>query len=488
MGVQHDITCKRFEPLVSSAPGWGKALAGLTMEPLGSRRVTVAGPATRLDISLPPQATLAELVPQLIRLSGGTGSPSLAPEGTGWTLARVDGRPLDEAATVSAAGILDGEVLYLHPAGAKPLPLLFDDIPAAVAHRTTTAPGRWTPTHARRTGLATAAVAGVGAMLALALGQPGSSAVPLAAGIAITLLLLATVIARGAGDRTAGAVCAACGLPLMVLSALKLGETIGPATTMMAVCAAAGIYSLLAGVLVPGNNVWPPGATLASAIGFTAALSTLAFGVPARSAAAVVVAAATLFLPLLPAIALRLGGVPAPRPIGDPRSLRTEEGQPSATEDEVGSGTDAAGRSLAGLLGGLAAVVGGAVAVLVRSNVDNAWAVGLAVAGGLALVLRGRVYVRAGQKLVLLGGGVAVLGIVGLWLTIAGGSTARLAVLAALLIAAVGSLIFAVRDQSVPFSPYLTRLVDLAEFAVLIALVPLAFAALELYSLARSVI
>lgn len=462
------------------------------MEPPGSRRVTVAGPVTRLDISLPPQATVAELVPQLIRLSGGAGSvngsPGGAPEGTGWTLARVDGRPLDEAATVSAAGILDGEVLYLHPAGAKPLPLLFDDVPAAVAHRTTTAPGRWTSAHARRAGLAAVVIAGVAAVVALALGRPGSSAVPLAAGIAVTLLLLATVIARGAGDRTAGAFCAGAGLPLMVLSALRLGETIGPATTMMAVCAAAGIYSLLAGVLVPGNNVWPPGATLASAIGFTAALSTLALGVPTRSAAAVTVAVATLFLPLLPTIALKLGGVAAPRPIGDPASLRSEEGQPSATEEEVGSSADAAGRSLAGLLGGLVTVVGGAVAVLVRSNVDDVWAVWLAVAGGLALVLRARAYVRAGQRLLLLCGGVAVLGLVGLWLTIAGGAGARLAVLAVVLIAGVGSLMYAVRDQSVPVSPYLTRLVDITEFAVLIALVPLAFAALELYSLARSVV
>src|SRR5687768_17231861 len=132
------------------------------MEPLAARRVTVAGPAARLDISLPPQATVAELVPQLIRLSGTTaglsgttaglsgttaGLSGTTAGGGGWTLARVDGKPLDEAATVSAAGILDGEVLYLHPAGAKPLPLLFDDVPAAVAHRVIETPGRWTPAH-----------------------------------------------------------------------------------------------------------------------------------------------------------------------------------------------------------------------------------------------------------------------------------------------------------------------------------------------------
>jgi len=455
------------------------------MEPLAARRVTVAGPAMRLDISLPPQATVAELVPQLIRLSGATGGG----DGTGWTLARVDGKPFDEASTVSAAGILDGEVLYLHPAGAKPLPLLFDDVPAAVAHRVTEAPGKWTPAYSRRAGLAAMLVAGLLATVALALGRPGSSAAPLAAGIAVTILLLATVIGRGGGDRTAGAFCAAAGLPPMMLAALRLGETIGPATTMMAVCAAAAMYALAAAVLIPGNTAWPPGVTLAAATGFVAALLSLAVGVPTRSAAALVIALATLLAPLLPTIALRLGGVPSPRPPGDPESLRSEEGPPSATDDEIGSGADAAGRSLAGLLGALVAIVLAGVAVLRNgSNVDDFWAVGLSLAGGLALILRGRAYIRAGQRLVLLLGGVAVLGYVGYWLTVAGGSWARIAVLAAVLIAGVGGLMYAVRDQEIPVSPYVTRLVDIAEFAVLIALVPLAFAAMDLYSLARTAV
>jgi hypothetical protein len=191
---------------------------------------------------------------------------------------------------------------------------------------------------------------------------------------------------------------------------------------------------------------------------------------------------------LLPTIALRLGGVPAPRPPGDPASLRSEEGPPAATDDEIGSGADAAGRTLAGLLGGLVAVVAGGVAVLIRSNVDDAWAVALAVAGSLALVLRARAYVRAGQKLVLLCGGAAVLGLTGWWLTTGGGDGARVGVLAAVIAAGVGCLVYAVRDQAIPVSPYVTRLVDIAEFAVLIGLVPLAFAAMDLYSLARSAV
>jgi len=460
------------------------------MEPLASRRVTVAGPKVRLDISLPPQATVAELVPQLLRLSGAAGNANgSGGDVSGWTLARVDGKPIDEAATVSGAGILDGEVLYLHPAGAKPLPLLFDDVPAAVAHRVA-GPGRWTPAYSRRAGLATVLIAGVAAAFAIARGWPGPGAAPLAAGIAVTLLLLATVVGRGVGDRTAGAFCAAAGLPLVMLAALRLGETIGPATTLMAAGAAAAFYALAAGVLVPGNSAWPPGVTLAAAVGLAASLASLALGMSTRSVAAIVVAVATLLAPLLPAIALRLSGVPAPRPPGDPASLRSasDDAQACATVEEIGEGADAAGRSLAGLLGGLVAVVAVGVAVLMRSNVDDYWAVGLSVAGGLALVLRSRAYVRAAQKLVLLGGGVAVLGLAGWWLTVGGGGLARLAVLGAVLAAGIGGLMYAARDQEVPVTPYLTRLVDIAEFAVLISLVPLAFAATDLYLLARSAV
>jgi len=451
------------------------------MEPLASRRVTVAGPATRLDISLPPQATVAELVPQLIRLSGGA-------DGAGWTLARVDGRPLDEASTVSAAGILDGEVLYLHPAGAKPLPLLFDDVSEAVAHRVAEAPGIWTKAHSRWAGLAASLIAGGAAAVAIALGRPGSSAAPLAAGLAAALLLVATVVGRGARDRTAGAVCAAAGLPLAVLAAVRLSETIGPTTAIMAACAAAAIYSLAAIALVPGNTAWPAGVTLAAATGFVAALATLAVGLPPRSAAALIVALAPLVAPILPTIALRLGGVPAPRPPGDPKDLRSEDGPPAATIEAIDDGADAAGHVLTGLLAGLIALVAGGAALLVRSNVDDAWAVGLALAGGLALVLRARAYVRAGQKAVLLCGGVAVLGLVGLWLTVSGDGWARGAVIAAVLVAGVGGLMYAVRDPEVPVSPYVTRLVDIAEFVVLIGLIPLAFAAMDLYSMARSAV
>lgn len=465
-------------------------MAGLTMEPMASRRVTVAGPAVRLDISLPPQATVAELVPQLIRLSGAGVANGRVSEAAGWTLARVDGKPLDEAATVSGAGILDGEVLYLHPAGAKPLPLLFDDVPAAVAHHVASGPGRWTPAYSRRAGLVTAVIASVVAAFAIGLGWPGQGAAPLAGGIAVALLLLATVIARGGGDRTAGAFCAAAGLPLVVLAALRLGQTIGPATTLMAVCAAAALYALLAGVFVPGNSAWPPGVTLAGVVGFCGALASLALGLPARSVAALVVAIAILLAPALPSIALRLSDVPAPRPPGDPASLRSasEEGSPSATVEQISSGADMAVRSLAGMLGGLVAIVAVGVAILIRSNVDNAWAVALATVGGLALVLRSRAYVRVVQKLVLLCGGVAVLGLVGWWLTVAGSGGARLAVLGAVVLAGVGAILFAARDQEVPVTPYLTRLVDITEFAVLISLVPLAFAATDLYSIARSAV
>ncbi|MDI5981826.1 EsaB/YukD family protein, partial [Amycolatopsis magusensis] len=64
-----------------------------------TRRVTVVTPLARVDVALPPQSTLAELVPQLVRLAGAEGQAS--PEHPGWVLTRLGGAPLDPGLTVA---------------------------------------------------------------------------------------------------------------------------------------------------------------------------------------------------------------------------------------------------------------------------------------------------------------------------------------------------------------------------------------------------
>ena len=60
-----------------------------------ARRVTVVTPHARVDVALPVQSTLAELVPQLVRLSGAAGQASR--DNPGWVLSRLGDAPLAPA-------------------------------------------------------------------------------------------------------------------------------------------------------------------------------------------------------------------------------------------------------------------------------------------------------------------------------------------------------------------------------------------------------
>jgi ESX secretion system protein EccD len=420
------------------------------------RRVTVAGPAGRVDVSLPPQATVAELVPQLAGMLGANRTQS------GWTLGRLGAGTMDAASTVVSAGIRDGEVLYLHAAGAQPLPVVFDDVAEAVAAHDK---GRWQAGHGRAAALAVAflALAAVGA------GLPGWWG----AAFATLPFFLGTTCARTFHDGVAGAVIAAAGIPAV---ALGLGTQAGVA----AACAAVVAYAAGAAAIAPAGRAWFTGMAVAAFLAGLSAFAVTLLGFPASSVAACAVAAALLLTPLLPSVALRLGGVPLPSAPADTFALRGEAAPPVGAEVFMAAG--AANRVLTALLAAVVAVVLAAVGVLLATAPP--WSFALIVLCGLALLLRARSYVHIGQRLALLGGGLLVLGAAAAWLAIASG-TMRAAVGLAVLAVGAACLTRAVRGGAPP-SPYWPRLFDIVEFLVLASLIPVALAVLDVYSFARS--
>ncbi len=76
----------------------------------GFCRVTVVAPDSRIDVALPEDIAVADVYPELLRLTGQT-QPVGAP--TGFHLVRRDGTVLDGARTLAAQQVLDGEVLSL---------------------------------------------------------------------------------------------------------------------------------------------------------------------------------------------------------------------------------------------------------------------------------------------------------------------------------------------------------------------------------------
>ena len=80
--------------------------------------VTVAGPRGRRDLSLPGDTPVAELLPVLARLVGGE-----LPATDRWTLAPAGGQPLADNASLAAAGVLHGALLWLDvPPPPQPTP------------------------------------------------------------------------------------------------------------------------------------------------------------------------------------------------------------------------------------------------------------------------------------------------------------------------------------------------------------------------------
>ncbi|WP_214408325.1 EsaB/YukD family protein, partial [Pseudonocardia lacus] len=75
-------------------------------------RLTVLAPRTTVDVALPADIPVAELVPMLLEL---VGEPLPGRPPRPWRLRGPAGGPLPPAATLARLGVLDGEVLRLSP-------------------------------------------------------------------------------------------------------------------------------------------------------------------------------------------------------------------------------------------------------------------------------------------------------------------------------------------------------------------------------------
>src|SRR6478735_3702015 len=112
--------------MLGSAPdiswAFGKRGARVAGQPFC--RLTVRAPRQRVDVALPSDVPVAELVPMVLELVGEPGR-GVAPRP--WRLSGIAGGPLPVAATLGELGVLDGELLRLGPATPVPAAPVFDD-------------------------------------------------------------------------------------------------------------------------------------------------------------------------------------------------------------------------------------------------------------------------------------------------------------------------------------------------------------------------
>lgn len=450
------------------------------------RRVTVVAPHARLDVSLPIQSTVAELLPQLVRLLATNADRADRAGGVGWELRRFGGPPLDGAVTVSGAGVRDGEVLYLDTVDRRATPMLFDDVVDAIASAAADRPGVWRAAASRKVGGGVAALAFTAVAVAVGFSGLAASTVALLSGILALILLLASgALSRAFGERGIGAAVAAGGVPAAMIGGLAAIGGLGTAMELTAsrlalAGAAATLYTAVAAVVVAEQRF--AAAAVAAAVASLGALADLLTASSPASVAAVTCCVAVVASPALPMLALRLGRLPLPGVPTDMEAFRGDE-RPTLGP-EVVADTEAAERILTGLLCGLAVIVAGCAGILLWSGGRWAWA--LAGLAGVALLLRARAYVGVGQRAaLLLAGAASVLGLTAR-ASLAGGPGTRLLLAGLLLVTGVVCGTYAFRAAAKTPSPYWGRLLDVVEFLALLSLVPVAGAVLDIYGAARA--
>jgi type VII secretion integral membrane protein EccD len=442
-------------------------------------RLTVLAPRTRVDVALPVDVPVAELVPMLLELVG-------EPRGAGWRpvpwrLTGAAGGALPTGATLDELAVPDGELLRLAPATPPPPAPVFDDPVDAIADSA----GDGHPLGGRF---------GAGALLALAMAAagvfalpgPGSTGSAVVAGLAAGAALWAAawLTRRPAPGPAPGPAPAGTAALVAVPLAAAAGWTAlppmaegGQLASLLLAVAAAGVVATIGQVLV---RVVAPAliAVLVAAVLLGCALIAMRLGVAPGAATAAGAALALVIGPLLPRAAIRLSGLPRPVVPGDPEP--PDGGLPHA---ELAERVALARGYLGGLTAGCAAGTAvGAVAAAALDTAMGGW-VGAAFAGTAvaALGLRSRGYADPVPARATLA--AAVLGATGLAVVLGPTGAGVWAGLVLVATCAIGLLTTA--RVTAPISPVTRRLVDVVEGGLVVAAVPLALGAMGVYRIVR---
>lgn len=464
---------------------------------IGLARVTISSPQRRVDVALPEQVPLAQLLPEVLRHAG----EGLADQGErhgGWVLRRGDGVALATAQGLHPQGVRDGEVLHLVPAGEQWPELEYDDVVEAIAEGARRRGGIWTPAAGATAALAAAAVPlGLGLSALLASRAEGGVPGMIGLGVAVLLALAATVASRAYADSRAAVALGGYSLPyalaggsLLVTSYDRAGVLApvpwlgGP--ELLAGSVAVLLVSALAGAgVAAGARFFTAGVVvglLGALIAVTGLFTTAAGG------AAILVSLLVCGIGVLPLLAVRFGRTPLP-PVTVPpgtESISSEVVRPGAGQvrrlperDAVFASVARTDELLAGMLLGHAALAVGAFIVLATAGTVASRV--LIAVSALALLLRSRLFVTHRHRVPVLTAGLAGLAALGADLLASHGGAPAVIVAGAVVVALI-TVAAGARHAERPPSPYLGRAADIADALIVISVIPVACAVTGLYT------
>jgi len=468
----------------------------------GFCRITVVAPSIRVDVALPEDVPLAELLPDVLRMADQWQNEGAH---TGFVLARLDGGELDTGISLAAQGVRNGDLLYLRPATDTLPPPVYDDVVDAIAKAVSDDHRIWGNTHFRLVGL-------IGGSLLLAIGawvlwsaQDPHGMPAVAAGIMALLLTVGGgVRSRVYRDHSGGAVLGACAVPysfLAGLGVLPLTATAGLGRSHFVVgCSAVLVLAVLGALLQEEHNEPYLAAAIAAAAGAIAGAIGLATHADPAKLAAGAGTVAIAAIGFLPGLAMRTVRFPMPQLIdGAPQVTATaaKASLPVGNDDPVDldSITRRAQRGhevLTGLIAACTLVAVLSALVLAFSSPGRGggtWAEAMAGVLGLAAISRARLFRRTAQVAALLGGGLAaeavlLVGVVQAHqVSAAAEQTWFFAIVLAAALVMV-SVAFVLPQRSL--SPRWAHTVDMLDGLLLAAVIPVLLGVLDIYNMVRS--
>ncbi|GIG20560.1 hypothetical protein Cch01nite_12840 [Cellulomonas chitinilytica] len=207
-------------------------------------RLSVTAGDRRLDLGVPGNVAVVEILPGLARALG---QLDAATAHGGYRLVTPDGTPLDAARSLVGQGVEDGTVLALESGARATAPRVYDDVVEAVADAVESQYQPWTPRDSAL-GAAWGAVALVVVSAALLLGADTASTMPpVLAGLGAVLVLVAgAVVGRVGPEPVTGRILVLSSGVLAAVAGLTLGDR-PPSWGLSAV--AAGGALLVVGLL-----------------------------------------------------------------------------------------------------------------------------------------------------------------------------------------------------------------------------------------------
>ena len=452
----------------------------------GLVRVTVVTPQRRIDLALPEQVSVAEILPGLLARAGEHLADQGVPGG-GWVLRRSDGTELTLGRTLGAHRIRDGELLHLVSRRTEWPELEYDDLVDAVATGSGRSGTLWTAWHTRMAGLGFGALAGgLGLIGVWRSGPPWPGVAGWSLLVTGVLLLAGVLLSRALGDAAAGAVAGILAMPYGFAGGAMLlagDRSIGDLGSAQLLTGSAALMLVgIAGLVgIVDRAAWFAAAIFSGLLGILAGWLSTTDALDATEVAAIVAGALIIVIPGLPPMALRLGRVPTPTLPRTTADLIRDDPQPP--RPVVYGSVLRAAALLSGMLAACCLVTAVATVVLARAGTRSSAAlVGLVV---VALLLRARSYPVTRQRLMLLTAaatGCAMLAIDRLMLD---DDTPFLIAIPVLLVIAALLVLCGLRYSTRVPSPYLGRYAELLEVGVVLAVVPVVCAVLGLYALAR---